>query len=134
MLFFIVFDDIYVRKIKNKKVSLIFLLSILISFFNGHLISGVISFLFVLILGMILFKVRIWGAGDSKLSTALAMALTPEILPDALILTAMVGGVLSVFYLLLGKIKPEKKDRGIPYGIAISSGFYLVILLNSISV
>ncbi|ODA36084.1 hypothetical protein A8L45_00315 [Veronia pacifica] len=83
---------------------------------------------------MILFKVRIWGAGDSKLSTALAMALTPEILPDALILTAMVGGVLSVFYLLLGKIKPEKKDRGIPYGIAISSGFYLVILLNSISV
>jgi Flp pilus assembly protein protease CpaA len=60
----------------------------------------------------------------------LALALPLSQLPMAAMLTGLVGGLVSLCYLLLNYWFPNRKQRqvGIPYGVAISSGFGLAIV------
>ncbi|GAL03945.1 hypothetical protein JCM19237_2096 [Photobacterium aphoticum] len=58
-------------------------------------ISGIYSAIFVFVLTVILVRLRVIAAGDSKLATALAVATPLSQLTFALWLTAMVGGVVA---------------------------------------
>jgi prepilin peptidase CpaA len=92
------------------------------------------SALVVLTVGFVLFW-RSWiAAGDIKLASALALALPMSQLPMAAILTGLAGGLVSLFYLMLNHWFPNRKKRqvGIPYGVAISLGFCLVIVVHQV--
>ncbi|GMQ46360.1 hypothetical protein VB10N_13590 [Vibrio sp. 10N] len=49
-------------------------------------------------------------------------------------LTGLAGGLVSLCYLALNYWFPNRKQRqvGIPYGVAISSGFGLVIVVYQV--
>ncbi len=92
------------------------------------------SALVVLVVGFVLFWQRWIAAGDIKLASVLALALPLSQLPVAAILTGFAGGVVSLCYLMLNHWFPNRKKRqvGIPYGVAISLGFCLVIVVYQV--
>lgn len=101
---------------------------------GGHLLTGAGA----LVLGIILFSFGWIGGGDAKLYAACALWLGwQELLPYTLI-SALIGGGLSL--LLIGMRKAplpafaakikwintlHDKKSGIPYGIALAGGFLL---------
>jgi prepilin peptidase CpaA len=88
----------------------------------------------VLMVGLVFFWRRWLAAGDIKFAGALALAMPVSQLPTALILTGVLGGALSFFYLIINYWFPNRTERqvGIPYGVAISLGFCLVIVVNQV--
>lgn len=90
------------------------------------------------VLSCILFFKGIMGGGDSKLGTALSLWLGLKGLVPFLFYMAIMGGVVGGITLLLQKKKPFKNPKPgswvgeaqmgknvVPYGIAISFGFWL---------
>jgi prepilin peptidase CpaA len=131
----VVYFDCRYRLISNYICAIIFFVSLYLTVEGGntalHLTSGLIIFLST----AILFKFKVFGAGDSKLATAYSIALLPNQLLDAVILTLLFGGLLSLFYLIKDRLilkKSREDERGLPYGVAISFGFYITIIINSI--
>jgi prepilin peptidase CpaA len=120
-------QDVCSRRIANTSVfGLLLLQCALLIESQVYLASGLV----VLLVGLVLFKRRWIAAGDIKLASALALALPISQLPMAAILTGLAGGAVSLFYLMLNHWFPNRKKRlvGIPYGVAISLGFCLVIV------
>ncbi|TCV57610.1 prepilin peptidase CpaA [Vibrio crassostreae] len=83
--------------------------------------------------GLILYKLIWIGAGDIKYVVILSLTIPVNDLLLAYILTAFAGGILAFAYLISKNLirGNAHKQEGIPYGIAISIGFYLVILTQS---
>lgn len=102
---------------------------------SAALLSCAVAFL----AGMLMQSMRLMGGGDVKLFAASALWLGPRIL-DASLVTALVGGVLAIFYLRssartlqpLADATPrgvarlqldDASDKGrVPYGVAIAFG------------
>ena len=84
-------------------------------------------------IGLILYKLIWIGAGDIKYVVILSLSVPVDDLLLAFVLTAISGGILAITYLVSKKLIRNKVgvQEGIPYGIAISIGFYLVILIQS---
>lgn len=127
-------SDFLYRKIQNNTLCVLLLLQCFLS----PLDIQAISFLLVLSIGLILYKLIWIGAGDIKYASVLSLTIPVHDLVWALVMMAFSGGVLVVFYLvktkLISKILAKKTlndQKGIPYGVAISIGFYLVILTKS---
>ncbi len=135
-LLYVSYSDLRYRLIPNWVCLVILFLSLLLITIEQHkAIVGLISTTIVFCTSLLLFYFRIIAAGDGKLAAALAAALLPEQLLNAVMLTLLAGGVLAVFYLIKDRLILKKKpgeDRGLPYGVAISFGFYLTIIANSI--
>ncbi len=134
MIIYVSATDFLYRKIKNNALCVLLLLQCSLS----PLDIQVMSFLLVLGIGLILYKLIWIGAGDIKYASALSLTIPVHDLIWALVMMAFSGGVLVVFYLvktkLISKILARETlndQKGIPYGIAISIGFYLVILTKS---
>lgn len=126
--------DFLYRKIQNNALYVLLLLQCSLS----PLDIQTISFLLVLSIGLILYKLIWIGAGDIKYASVLSLTIPVHDLVWALVMMAFSGGILVVFYLvktkLINKILAKKTlndQKGIPYGVAISIGFYLVILTKS---
>jgi len=131
----VIYFDCRYRRISNNVCVIILFISLYLAVEGDniflHLTSGLIIFLST----AILFKFKTFGAGDSKLATAYSIALLPNQLLDAVILTLLFGGLLSLFYLIKDRLilkKSREDERGLPYGVAISFGFYITIIINSI--
>ncbi|WP_025819721.1 A24 family peptidase [Shewanella marina] len=126
--------DTRYRRIPNRLVAMVLLTSLLISinqYGAGQLLQGLCSSLMVLGVSLLLFKFNIMAAGDGKLASALAITLVPSQLLLPLFLTAMIGGVLAIIYLVKDYVinrNRKRQHRGLPYGVAISFGFYIPIL------
>lgn len=121
-------DFIY-RKIQNYALCvLLFLQS-----FLSPLDIQIVSFLLMLSLGLVLYKLIWIGAGDIKYAVTLSLTIPVNDLLLACILTAFAGGILALIYLISKKLRRRNThdQEGIPYGIAITIGFYLVILTQS---
>lgn len=126
--------DVLFRKIQNYALYVLLILQCLLS----PLDVQVMSFLVVLGIGLILYKLIWIGAGDIKYAAVLSLTIPAHDLVWAFVMMAFSGGVLVVFYLVKSKLiskilarKTLNDQKGIPYGIAISIGFYLVILTKS---
>jgi prepilin peptidase CpaA len=119
--------DVLRRIISNRVIGAILVLQFsLVIFSQIFLLSG----LAILLFGFILYW-RSWlAAGDIKLASVLALAIPLFQLPTAVVLTCFVGGVLALFYLVINYWFPDRKkpNEGIPFGVAIGSGFFLTIL------
>lgn len=98
-------------------------------------VSHLLGFAVVFVSGFILFALKVWGAGDQKLSSAFAIWLGFSGVPVFLIYMSLFGGLLGIAALVLRKYKPiqepakdgwvDQVQNGagkVPYGIAISLG------------
>lgn len=126
---YVSFWDVRCRRISNYSVVFVLVIQSALSFI-GHvyLESGLV----VLCIGIVMFRFRWIAAGDIKLAAVMAIAIPTEYLLYAAILTGLFGGAVSVIYMLVNYLYPMRKDRqdGIPYGLAISLGFFFTIFAH----
>lgn len=126
--------DFLYRKIQNHTL----LILLFLQCFLSPLDIQIMSFLLVLGGGLIVYALIWIGAGDIKYAAVLSLTIPLNDLHWAFVMTAFAGGFLAVIYLVNNKLISKKLTRktsnyqqGIPYGIAISVGFYLVILTQN---
>ncbi|MEZ8785920.1 A24 family peptidase [Vibrio splendidus] len=126
--------DFLYRKIQNHTL----LILLFLQCFLSPLDIQIMSFLLVLGGGLIVYALIWIGAGDIKYAAVLSLTIPLNDLLWAFVMTAFSGGFLAVIYLVKNKLISKKLTRktsndqqGIPYGIAISVGFYLVILTQN---
>lgn len=99
--------------------------------------SHVIAFALVFAGSFILFAVKMFGAGDSKLASALALWIGMEGLSAYIFYMALAGGLLGIVTIILrnrvvfASAKPpswvgrvQQGDNVVPYGIAIAAGAF----------
>ncbi len=121
--------DFLYRKIQNYALVILLFLQCFLS----PLDIQIMSFLLLLGGGLIGYALIYIGAGDIKYAAILSLTIVPNDLLWALVMTAFVGGFLATIYLINRKltIKTPNDQEGVPYGIAISVGFYLAILTQN---
>ncbi|WP_238930321.1 A24 family peptidase [Vibrio harveyi] len=121
--------DFLHRKIQNNAL----LLLLLLQSFLSPLDLQITTFLLVLGIGLILYALIWIGAGDIKYAAVLSLTIPLNDLPWVYIMTAFAGGFLAIIYLITRKLisNTSSSQEGIPYGIAISVGFYLIILTQN---
>ncbi|MEZ8677833.1 prepilin peptidase [Vibrio splendidus] len=126
--------DFLYRKIQNHTL----LILLFLQCFLSPLDIQIMSFLLVLGGGLIVYALIWIGAGDIKYAAVLSLTIPLNDLLWAFVMTAFSGGFLAVIYLVYNKLiskrlvrKTSNGQQGIPYGIAISLGFYLVILTQN---
>ncbi|MDH5928412.1 A24 family peptidase [Vibrio lentus] len=126
--------DFLYRKIQNYAL----LILLFLQCFLSPLDIQIMSFLLVLGGGLLVYALIWIGAGDIKYAAVLSLTIPLNDLLWAFVMTAFTGGFLAVIYLVNNKLiskklirKASNDQQGIPYGIAISIGFYLVILTQN---
>ncbi|WP_290369168.1 A24 family peptidase [Vibrio hippocampi] len=129
--FLVSVSDIRRRRIPNV-LSLLILVLCSLGFKNSPCLE---SALVVLIGGLILGKAGLIAYGDIKLATALSTAIPLNYLWYATSYTVLVGGILSIIYAIKYRwllATPKGSDPGLPYGVAICSGFLVTIVLSNL--
>ncbi|MDR2444259.1 MAG: prepilin peptidase [Deltaproteobacteria bacterium] len=112
-------SDVRSLTIPNSLVIALAALALVNALIAGSLDAlGWVGCLGCLIIGIILWKAKIIGAGDVKLAAAALLWLPGQVI-DFLFLTAILGGLVSLVYLVKGRIV-KKKAKQIPYGLPLS--------------
>ena len=101
----------------------------------------------VLVFGIVLFAMRLFGGGDAKLMAATALWMGPQAILGFLVGTAMVGGALATAIILFRRIpmpaelvtrawaqRIHSKDKGVPYGVAICGGGLAIYYATPIAI
>nr|PMJ93740.1 hypothetical protein BCU10_00965 [Vibrio splendidus]PMK61143.1 hypothetical protein BCT96_02540 [Vibrio splendidus] len=136
MCFYISLIDVKNRIIRNSALLVLCFTYIPLIFVDEGLF--LYSFFTGIIIGTFIYPLGLLGGGDIKYAAVLSLSLPMGLLPSALLLTMLTGGVLASFYLLLnfarrikananGGVDDNQYNTGIPYGVAISVGFYVMI-------
>lgn len=125
--------DLYNRTIPNILCLITIICCSILAYQHHYIAASLLSSLVILLSSMILFYFNIIGAGDGKFAAALALAVPWQQLDIALFLTAIMGGILAIIYLIKYRLilRNKIKDPGLPYGVAIGFGFFIPILINS---
>lgn len=91
---------------------------------NGALTPHALSFVCASVVSIGLFIANVWGGGDTKLASALALFLTPTDLGRFLLIVALVGGAVAVAILIVRRSAAVPADRHtpMPYGVALAAG------------
>ncbi|MBB3692132.1 prepilin peptidase [Sphingomonas sp. BK580] len=79
---------------------------------------GVALAVFALFIGA--FAIGQMGGGDVKLIGALALWLPPMRLLDTLLVMSVLGGVLTLLFVIERRWKPSEAAVEVPYGVAIA--------------
>lgn len=125
------YTDFKSRKIYNKDLALFLPFCILISLLSGNFLIRLIDSGVIFLIGMILFKCRQMGGGDVKLITLYALIIKSFMI--FLLLVSIIGGAITLIYMILYYFRgrwSELKNKGIPYGVAISISGFLISILN----
>lgn len=101
----------------------------------ADLSSHLIGFAVVFGLTLVLYSMKVWGAGDQKMISAFAVWFGFAGLPLFLTYTAIFGGLIGIAALCIRKFKPfatppqgswvetvQAGESKVPYGIAIAAG------------
>ena len=122
-------SDLRAFRIPNMLSGILILLFVIAQIIDSSAVFplwNIVHFEVALIVGMFLFS-RGWiGGGDAKLYAATALWFATNAAIALLFFTTIAGGLLAILYILarltgLRKNVP-KKDRRIPYGVAIAVG------------
>ena len=100
---------------------------------NGEWWQHILAFAIALTFGVGLFSIGWLGGGDAKFVAATAFGFDLEGLMRFLLSTAIAGGVLAILFFgptLLLKRRGGRKNRNLPYGIAIAAGAVLTWWLS----
>lgn len=131
-------SDVRHRRIPNwTVVALIGLYAVLVAALGGHgLVSALEAAGLALVATVALYALKVIGAGDSKLFTAVAFFAGLGYLPLLVVATTLAGGVIALvslasrprralaMFTLRGK---GDWGRGVPYGLAIAVGGLIVL-------
>lgn len=90
-----------------------------------------------LIIGVVFYRLGMWGGGDVKLAAALALWFGWAPLATWLFLIAVIGGVVALVILVFRRfplpgsapewlLRLHARHEGIPYGVAICGGALLL--------
>lgn len=122
------YTDIRYRVLSNKLILFVSLVVLLLSLLLYQQVF-VFSALICLVIGFILFLFNIIGAGDVKLLSALMLMVPADNAFPLLLLISLWGLIVIVVGLIFSR--QSIKQRGVPYGVAISLGFltYLYFIL-----
>jgi prepilin peptidase CpaA len=128
------FSDVRAFRIPNIYPALLILL-----FLGARMLWGfsfddwwhLLHFAIALIVGMLLFKFGWVGGGDAKLYAGAAIWFSGTNAAMLIFATGIAGLLLAIVYLLKRKLRRSdqqvpKKDRRIPYGLAIAIGALVV--------
>ncbi len=129
MLLAISIGDIRNRVISNRSVLIVISIAI-IAYIYSDINFYFSSFLIATIAGFVLWMLRVIGAGDVKLSSALSLMIEPNYLFLSVFVMTAVGGILAVIEVCLSKLIFKREQKPIPYGVAISLGFGVGILAS----
>ncbi len=69
-----------------------------------------------------LFAVGAMGGGDVKMAGAMTLWIAPGALLSALMVMAIVGGLLSAIMLIQHRLSKGQSNPEVPYGVAIAAG------------
>ncbi|EKN3347959.1 prepilin peptidase [Yersinia ruckeri] len=116
------YTDIRYRIIGNDLIVSMLFTAMAFSFSYRGSISLIFP-LIILTIGFIIFIFGLIGGGDVKMITVLACTLTPMQTYHFITYTAIMGGVVMIIGLIISR--SDIKERGVPYGVAIASGFSL---------
>jgi prepilin peptidase CpaA len=75
----------------------------------------------------VLFALGWMGGGDVKLLGALALWLPALLTLKMLVLMSLIGGVLTLAYVIAHRIRRAEQNPEIPYGVAIAAAALCVI-------
>lgn len=117
-------SDINSRCIPNVAVIFLVAVAIVLSCLTGIWIDW-LSFAIAVIIGLGVYLLRCFGAGDVKYFWA-CMLVVPDQIETLLIGTALAGLVLAIVYLARHRFRP-KEVGSLPYGVAISIGLLLCL-------
>ena len=122
--------DIKRRIISNKIVLSLFLVIVPLAWIQYENIF-VIPALIALFIGFLLFSLRIIGAGDVKLIAVLMLAIPSDQVFSFFFFTTFSG----LLVIIIGWIffRESISQNGLPYGVAISLGFLINLVLFSLS-
>lgn len=124
MLLYISWKDIRARTITHR--SLLFLLLSLLPlwlFLNWPI--NVMAAMIIFVFGFILFCLNIMGGGDVKLIALLALFIPEGMVASYLLLMSLLGGTIVLIGLVF--FRHSMRENGVPYGVAISGSFILLI-------
>lgn len=68
----------------------------------------------------VLFALRLMGGGDVKLLAALALWIEPALFVQLIILMALLGGILTIFFGAWHVVRGQRERLAVPYGVAIA--------------
>ncbi|MFQ1048191.1 A24 family peptidase [Avibacterium paragallinarum] len=113
-------QDIRYRILSNKLILLVFFTALPLGWLVHHTLYWQPA-LATLIIGFILFSFNVIGAGDIKLLSVLMLLVPPADVFFVLLLISLVGFLLIIVGWMF--FNTSIKKNGLPYGVAISSGF-----------
>ncbi len=122
--------DIKGRIISNKIILYLFLVIVPLAWIQyGNIF--VIPALIALFIGFLLFSLKIIGAGDVKLIAVLMLAIPSDQVFSFFFFTTFSG----LLVIIIGWIffRESIRQNGLPYGVAISLGFLINLVLFSLS-
>ncbi len=126
----IVITDLRFRRIPNWSCGVLFVAGVVAGGFEQGL-SGILWSLGGAVAGLVAFLVFYlaggMGGGDIKLMGACGSVIGLRGLPVALVLAAIIGAVVAIATLLVGRLR-RKRAETIPYGPAIVAGSLLALL------
>ncbi len=125
-LLYVCYSDIRYRTISNKFIITIALNTVTLGFTTNHGINMIMP-LSALLIGYSIFYFNLIGGGDVKLITALLFSLTTSQSLDFILYTAMMGGVVMIIGIMINR--KDIQQRGVPYAVAISAGFFLSLII-----
>lgn len=122
------YTDIKYRIISNNVVALLFFILLPLSWVKYGEVF-VFPALISLIVGFVLFNLRVIGAGDVKLISVLMLALPQEQIMSFFFFTACSGLLLIIIGWIF--FRKSIQQNHLPYGVAISLGFLINLVLFS---
>ncbi len=146
------FHDIALRTIPNAVSTGLALIGIAFRMRDGGIVPSLLLAVVVFVTAVLCWQRGWMGGGDVKLIAATAFVVPPQQVGNLLLLTALCGGVLGVFYLALSRLmraQPSDQPRGalrrilraerwricrgapLPYGLAIAFGGITLLLTGS---
>lgn len=78
-----------------------------------------------------LYALGLLGGGDIKLLAALSLWIAPLDYMTLLIIMAVVGGFMAVFFVIRRIVFKPKTPGELPYGVAIAAGALWVLTINN---
>lgn len=119
LLITIFFTDFKKREVSNYQVLVALFLCVVASFIFGYELNYKLS-LYALLIGFLLWKIKLFGAADVKLICVYLLCIEQENLIDFLFLMSVFGFLIGIFVLLFFK------NKSVPYAPAIATSHIIV--------
>ncbi|MBE1276666.1 A24 family peptidase [Enterovibrio baiacu] len=129
----VIVSDLKYRKISNFLVLTIFIMCILMGIKEPSLSIHFHQSILVLLVGLVLFRVGLLAAGDTKLFAVYSLVINPEYIQLSIVLIGFIGGIVAVPIFVKKYFSESKADRGVPYGIPIVLSSLFSIYLSKLS-